>query len=160
MKNTGDNIQAENSGWTFDGDVCDTFDDHVSSQVPGYNDGHKIIEYLSDYFINVNSVVYDIGCSTGKLLNKLVKRNKNKIATYYGLDAVENMILKAKKNYDSENLKFIHEDIVTTNLEKSDLIISYYTIQFIHPNFFGVIIFFFLFIFSKHIQHLLISLLG
>ncbi len=32
-----------------------------------------------------------------------------------------------------KNLSFICENMNTMNFEKSDLIISYYTIQFIHP---------------------------
>jgi tRNA (cmo5U34)-methyltransferase len=43
------------------------------------------------------------------------------------------MVKKANSTYKSENLTFINDDITTYEYEKSDLIISYYTIQFIHP---------------------------
>ena len=45
------------------------------------------------------------------------------------------MINYAKSKYKLKNLQFICDDINTFEFEKSDLMISYYTIQFIHPKF-------------------------
>ncbi|CAA6804920.1 MAG: methyltransferase domain protein [uncultured Sulfurovum sp.] len=45
----------------------------------------------------------------------------------------EDMVKKANALYQSKNLSFICEDMTSMNLEKSDLIVSYYTVQFIHP---------------------------
>jgi len=43
------------------------------------------------------------------------------------------MVQKANELYKSANLSFSCDDMTTMTLEKSDLIVSYYTIQFIHP---------------------------
>jgi len=43
------------------------------------------------------------------------------------------MVNKANELYRNGNLSFICDDMTTVNLDKADLIVSYYTIQFIHP---------------------------
>ena len=50
-ENVGDQIKAERASWTFDGDIASNFDGHVSKSVPGYTEGHEIIESLSDFFL-------------------------------------------------------------------------------------------------------------
>jgi tRNA (cmo5U34)-methyltransferase len=34
MENTGDSITAGNANWTFGGNVCEKFDEHVAKSVP------------------------------------------------------------------------------------------------------------------------------
>lgn len=139
MSKTGDNIESENANWKFSGDVVNEFESHVAKSVPIYNRGHELIIKLSDFFIKNDSLVYDIGCSTGKLIIDLVKHNKNKEnSKFIGLD-VENDMIKYAKDKQKENkikssrLKFYNEDAVTFEFQKNDFIISYFTIQFIHP---------------------------
>ena len=79
MSKSGDNISKENASWNFKGDVVKKSDNHVSKSVPIYNRGHDLIIQLSDFFIKEDSLVYDLGCSTGKLLINLVGHNKHKI---------------------------------------------------------------------------------
>ena len=69
--NTGDKINKGRGGWDFNTGVAKTFDSHVKKSVPMYDEGHQIILDSSDYFIKNNSTVYDIGCSTGKLIKQL-----------------------------------------------------------------------------------------
>ena len=65
-----------------------------------YNQMHWLCEQISDFYIKKDSVVYDIGCSTGSLLLNLAKRHKlkNKVK-YYGIDIVDKMISFAKKKF-------------------------------------------------------------
>ena len=66
------NIMNLKSGsWSFGGKIPDKFEKHIAKSVPLYLEGHKLIASLSDYFLLENSNCYDIGCSTGNLLNKL-----------------------------------------------------------------------------------------
>ena len=65
MKKTGDNISSENADWKFSGEMVNDFENHVSKSVPIYKRGHEIIIKLSDFFVKKDSLVYDIGCSTG-----------------------------------------------------------------------------------------------
>ena len=84
------NIFAKNSNWSFDKNVPKNFDKHISKSVPLYNETHWLCEQVSDYYIKEDSIVYDIGCSTGKLLNKIAIRHKLKKNTkYVGLDVVK-----------------------------------------------------------------------
>ena len=48
-----------------------TFYNHISHSIMYYDEGHKIICYLSDYFCRNGSTCYDMGSSTGELLRIL-----------------------------------------------------------------------------------------
>ncbi len=53
---------------------------------------------ISDFFIKENSVVYDLGCSTGSYLKTLALRHySKKQVIFYGVDVVKQMINFAKK---------------------------------------------------------------
>jgi tRNA (cmo5U34)-methyltransferase len=136
MKSVGDNISAEKANWTFGGDVANTFDDHVSKSVPLYKEGHELVLGLSDFFIKNDSVVYEIGCSTGALISKLASSNQKKeSAKFIGIDVEQGMIDFAKNRYDQiNNLEFICDDIMNLEMEESDFIVAYYTVQFIRPS--------------------------
>ena len=74
----GNKVYSNNSNWSFSGIIVNKFDKHINDSVPLYQEGHKIILNLSDYFIKNNSTVYDIGSSTGQLLKSLNQRNSSK----------------------------------------------------------------------------------
>ena len=137
--NSGDSINAGNGKWKFSGEMVNNFEQHVKKSVPIYSEGQKLIKNLSEYFIKNDSIVYDIGCSTGKLLIDLVSQNSHKKnSKYIGIDIEDDMIKFAKNKQKDLSIKkakldFINDDIVTYDFEKSDLIVSYFTIQFIHP---------------------------
>ncbi len=130
-------LESQSANWNFSGSVPDTFVDHITKSVPGYVEGHEIACYLSDFFCRQDSVCYEIGCSTGELLNKLAVHNKHKPEIQWiGIDTEEHMIQKANKmDYEPQNMSFIHEDVRAYDLEKSDFIVSYYTMQFIPPRY-------------------------
>jgi tRNA (cmo5U34)-methyltransferase len=132
----GDNITSINASWSFAGDVAKNFDSHVSKSVPLYAEGHTLIRKFSDFFLSDDSVCYDIGCSTGALLHSLYKKHAGKKnVTYIGLDNEADMIHVAAEKYQADNLNFLHADIVNAELKKADLIISYYTLQFVLPKY-------------------------
>jgi tRNA (cmo5U34)-methyltransferase len=132
--NTGDNIENNNANWSFSGDVPENFDNHVGKSVPMYKEGHNLACRLSDFFLSDNSKCYEIGCSTGELTKKIAIHNQHKKISLIGIDPIQEMVEVAnKKCKNLSNISFICDDILNTELEKSDLIISYYTIQFIKP---------------------------
>jgi len=79
------------------------------------------------------SVCYDLGSSTGLLLNKISERHKNKKINLIGVESIKEMIVQAKKENkkNKKNIKYINKDIRKLKLKKADLITSCYTIQFI-----------------------------
>jgi tRNA (cmo5U34)-methyltransferase len=132
MKKTGDNIKAENAGWTFGGSTVENFQEHVGKSVPLYAEGHQLICQLSDFFIKPDSVCYDIGTSLGTLLYLLQRHNSRKMnVQWIGIDCEEDMIKKAQEKNMINNIIFQTEDIITYDLEPSDFITAYYTLQFI-----------------------------
>ena len=137
MSKLGDGISAGVGGWKFSGETVDTFDDHVSKSVPLYMEGHQLICDMSDFFIGPNSVCYEIGCSTGTLTLSLAEHNSSKQnVEFIGVDIEVDMIAKANAkalSHPKLNVSFVSENILEMDLKKSDLIVCYYTIQFINP---------------------------
>jgi tRNA (cmo5U34)-methyltransferase len=134
MSKVGDSISAENASWSFGGDVAKTFDDHVSKSVPFYLQGHDLVAKLSDFFLNNGSICYDIGCSTGTLLEALARRNKNKSINFLGIEPEAPMVARAKDRCSSySNIEINQSDVLDVDMANADMIISFYTIQFIRP---------------------------
>ncbi len=134
--NLGNKIKATNANWSFDKNVPKTFSKHIKNSVPFYDEGHNICVQLSDFFLKKNSNCYDFGCSTGTLINKISKRIDKKI-NFYGVDIVKKMIVQAKKENkkikSTNKINYINQDFLKMKIKKSDLILSYYTIQFMPP---------------------------
>jgi tRNA (cmo5U34)-methyltransferase len=84
------------------------------------------------------STVYDLGCSIGDLTRKLaIHSGSKRDITFIGVDIEADMIREAMRKRRtlkcSYELDFHDEDIINMPLEPADLIICYYTIQFIPP---------------------------
>ena len=77
-----------------------------------------------------------LGTSTSELLIKL-SNYSNKKAKFIGLDIEKKMTDYSKKLIRSKKIKNIKIELkdITKYLLKSDMIISYYTIQFINPKY-------------------------
>jgi tRNA (cmo5U34)-methyltransferase len=128
------NLSASNASWSFSG-IAESFEDHVSKSVPLYAEGHDLICRYSDFFITNSSPVYDIGCSSGTLIRKLLDWHKQRNdLQVFGLDPIDDMITKARELSDGDRrAKYIGDSVIVTDLLPCDLVISYYTMQFIHP---------------------------
>jgi tRNA (cmo5U34)-methyltransferase len=127
-------ISVQNSGWTFHG-VENLFDEHVLKSVPGYKTAHDLVGSLSEFFVCSDSLIVDIGCSTGTLIRKLADRHRARPdVRLIGIDPVVGMIEKARSDSTNERrIQFVLGDIITEDLPSCDLITSLYTIQFIRP---------------------------
>lgn len=133
----GNKIKVKNASWNFEKKIPKTFSKHIKKSVPLYEDAQDLTLQMSDFFLKKNSNCYDLGCSTGSLINKIYERHKNKKINFYGIDSVKEMIRQAKlENKSNVNfINYINSDINKIKFKKSDLIISHYTIQFIEPKF-------------------------
>ena len=130
---TGQRIKTSNSNWKFSGKVAKYFDNHILKSVPLYFEGHDLICNISDHFLQRNSNVYDLGCSTGTLIKKLNNRHKEKKINFHGVEIESDMLKKAKRLNKEKNVTFLNKNLKEIRLKKNDLTISYYTIQFIPP---------------------------
>lgn len=115
----------------FSFDTITDFDQHILSSIPNYDVLMDSLLILSDYFLLNNYNVYDIGCSTGKLLKALDKKNPNINCRYIGLDISTNLL---PKEIDSVKQTYLVEDLNKGNFEfkNSCLIFSIFTLQFLN----------------------------
>jgi tRNA (cmo5U34)-methyltransferase len=133
----GDGIAMGNASWSFGGETARHFEAHVSKSVPRYKDGHDIVLALSDFFVKSDSVCYELGCSTGALTRQLAQRHGSSVR-WIGLDLEANMIEQAERYLEQmpsrpANVQYLVDDALTFEYESSDLIVAYYTVQFIAP---------------------------
>lgn len=136
MSGVGDNIEAPNAGWSFGGEVPKTFDSHVRRSVPLYGEGHYLIERFSDYFLADDSVVYDLGTATGEVLARLAARHTRPGQRFIGIDREAGMIEAARQKCAADpRIEFQVAEMTELELEPCDLVVSYYTIQFVRPAF-------------------------
>ena len=104
----------------FNFNTIDDFDSHILKSIPNYDVLVASIKSISEYFFVNDCNVYDLGCSTGKLLKSL-NCNCNKIG------------------YDNSNLLPIEEGF--TNVDMNDyfeinnacVVYSIFTMQFLNP---------------------------
>lgn len=77
MKPVDKNISQHNAGWSFE-NISEDFDSHIQKSIPLYESGHRLICHYSDFFLKRDSMVYDLGCSTGKMLHKIACTTRTK----------------------------------------------------------------------------------
>lgn len=135
MSGVGDGVSAESASWSFGGDVADHFDSHVSKSVPLYNEGHTLVCELADFFVK-DGVTYEIGCSTGTLIRKVAAQCAGKkSARFVGVDIEQGMIDFAQQAgpHDSR-VSYVADDVLQMEFEPADMILAYYTVQFVRPS--------------------------
>lgn len=134
FKSVDTRINQHNAGWSFENISAD-FDEHILKSIPLYRQGHELICYYSDFFLKPDSIIYDIGCSTGRMLAQLAKRHPHKRdLRLIGIDTVPDMIEYAGQlAKDDSRLSFIQANVLDLEFSSCDLIIANYTIQFLPP---------------------------
>jgi tRNA (cmo5U34)-methyltransferase len=134
----GDGLQAGSAQWSFKGAVAQNFDEHVQRSVPFYDVGHELVCELSDFFVKHDSRCYEIGSSTGSLTLKLAAHNRAKPnARFIGVEIEPDMVKMAeakKAAARATNVEFVREDALQTEFDTPDLMVAYYTVQFIRPS--------------------------
>jgi tRNA (cmo5U34)-methyltransferase len=128
------NIVQHNAGWSFE-NVSADFDEHILRSIPLYRQGHQLIAYYSDFFLKPDSVVYDIGCSTGQMLAQLAQRHPHKRdLRMIGIDTVADMIERAQQLAQADTrMLFVVADALEFGFAPCDMIIANYTVQFLPP---------------------------
>jgi tRNA (cmo5U34)-methyltransferase len=129
----GDGIKTESAGWTFGNDVAKSFSKHVSKSVPLYNLGQDLVLEVSEFFVSPESNIYELGCSTGTLTAKLADKHIDKKINVIGIECEQNMLDQANIENPRDNITYINEDLLYSEITQTDFIVSYYTIQFTHP---------------------------
>jgi tRNA (cmo5U34)-methyltransferase len=121
----------------FNEPVARVFDDMLERSVPFYKECQQMAVDLALHFVQKNSAVYDLGCSTGTLLRHLVRTiPETRKIRFVGLDNSEAMLKKARGKLKG-HLKRC--ELVKANLESdfelsdASVVIMNYTLQFLPP---------------------------
>jgi tRNA (cmo5U34)-methyltransferase len=121
----------------FSANVAKVFDDMVSRSVPFYGEIQRMTAELAASHAKENTLVYDLGCSTGTTmigLDTLVNPN----ITFVGVDDSKEMLDKCRQKLDELGIKRKVElrcADLTNNLvvENSSVVVLCLTLQFIRP---------------------------
>lgn len=134
MKPVDKSINQHNAGWSFE-NISEDFDSHIQKSIPLYENGHRLVCHYSDFFLKPDSVVYDIGCSTGQMLLKIGRQHAHKKELrLIGIDSVSDMISTARRLTDLDaRLSFLHANVLDIEMDACDLVIANYTVQFLPP---------------------------
>jgi len=115
------------------------FDEHINWSIRGYGDLLSDVIAFSRYFVENDTNVVDIGCSTGKLTQALIEYNHEIApdANYVGVEVAEGFfsdldkrVEKIKKKVLSPWVEFIYDDIRNYEFENCSLVTSLFTLQF------------------------------
>lgn len=112
---------------------ADQFDRHITRSIRGYDNLREDCVALSRYFIQKNSTVLDIGCSSGELLRLVRDHNQKRCASvnYIGLD-IEGEFKDQWFARRARNLRFKKADARTYDgYENLSLVFSLFTLQFL-----------------------------
>lgn len=132
-KAVDETITAVPGEWRFDQDVSKAFDSHVRKSVPFYEEIQRMVIELSEYFVRDQSVVYDLGSSTGTTLGLLSSTHAGKEdVQYIGFDLSEFMINEARKKVNRPNVRFHHKNIMDIEFSPpANFVTSLFTLQFL-----------------------------
>jgi len=128
-----DTISAVPGEWRFDKNVSQAFDSHVRKSVPFYEEIQRMVIELSEYFVRDQSVVYDLGSSTGTTLDQLSTAHAGKEdAQFIGFDLSKFMIKEARKKVNRANVRFHHKNVLDVEFSPpANFVTSLFTMQFL-----------------------------
>jgi tRNA (cmo5U34)-methyltransferase len=117
-------------GKDFSFSSIENFDDHIDLSIPNYKLLTEIISSMSRYFIVPGTLVYDLGCSTGKTLHTIATINSHvEEVKYVGID-IESKIWC--REYE-DKISFNQIDLVKegSSVHNCSLALSIFTLQFL-----------------------------
>lgn len=139
MKNYKDISIVENT-WRFDDNVANVFDKHVKQSIPHYDDLQNYLASIAEWYLKDNSLIYDLGCSTGATAIKLSNLPINTKFTLIGFDQNKRMIDVAKKKIKkikNKNIKYVFQKkniLKINNFKKANLFYSVLLFPFLNLN--------------------------
>lgn len=117
---------ATNGNFSFE--TIEAFDNHIDLSIPNYGNLQQAILRIATHYLRDNGRVYDLGCSTGLLLSRLVEMVDEQ-TELVGIDQAENLLSAAIH----ERVRLVNVDLTTADfsLLPANLILSVFTLQFL-----------------------------
>ena len=112
------------------------FDKHIDKSIRGYGDLWHDVVQIGKYFIEDDTNVVDIGCSTGKLQKSMIEAYQNHIpkANYIGIEREEDFYTEFHTDETVyKNLKYVKGDVRDFEFENCSYVTSLFTLQFMPP---------------------------
>lgn len=106
----------------FSFDTIEDFDNHIDLSIQNYSGLIEHIKNISTYFIKEDTIVYDIGCSTGNLM-KVLKKHNDIPVKYVGIDKATNLT--------EGNEDIINMDLNDWKADEFSFGASLFTLQFL-----------------------------
>jgi tRNA (cmo5U34)-methyltransferase len=121
----------------FDQNVVTVFDDMVTRSVPYYLEIQRMIGELAAEYAQPNSVIYDLGCSTGTTLVNMNATVQPEIK-FVGIDDSPNMLAKCRENLQcvgvTRPLTLTACDLNKgVEIKDASVVVLCLTLQFIRP---------------------------
>jgi tRNA (cmo5U34)-methyltransferase len=132
VPHVGDGITTLAGSWSFGGEVPAAFDSHVARSIPAYAEGQELICDLADMLVAHGGRCYDLGCSTGAMTAMLGERLASRRVEVIGVDREQGMTARAvERCRELPLVSFQTTALEDLQLEAADMVISYYTLQFV-----------------------------
>ena len=129
-----DGLSNDEAGWEFDESIAREFDEHVRKSIPNYDEVHKQVCKLTDWFVRSDSDnrIYDLGCATGETLERLDERHSDTHIEYVGIDINEAMLSVARERLADTRAQLINRDLSSgVRLTNATVVISLFTMSFL-----------------------------
>jgi len=114
------------------------FDTHIDLSIRGYSNLIDDVLKLSEYFVEDDTHVIDIGCSTGKMLRSMISQNSfAKRAVYTGIELEKKFVDGWKLEMIADftpNLYLLNEDVRDFNFDNCSFVSSIFTLMFMPPH--------------------------
>ena len=114
------------------------FDNHIDNSIRGYSNLLEDVVAYSRYFVEDNTNVVDVGCSTGKLTKMILEGNQSHLyAHYVGIelspsfyDALDERYDEVFKKHRWSSLEWVKHDVNNYTFKNCSLVTSLFTLQF------------------------------
>ena len=114
------------------------FDKHIELSIRGYSNLMEDVVSLSRYFVEDNTNIVDIGCSTGKNTQAMMEYNSDHSPTaqYFGVEVADGFVQNLKdrrlelNSAGFNNVEFVMKDIRKFQFSNCNLVTSIFTLQF------------------------------
>lgn len=119
-------------GFSFSG-FTDGFDEHIRNSIRGYGELLSDCVALSEYFVENDTTIFDIGCSTGGFLHEIRNSNHRRCphAKYIGIEIEPNFGSHWQRN-GAANLHLSVADVRSFPIpQRCSFVTSIFSLQFI-----------------------------
>ncbi|MGB1801272.1 MAG: carboxy-S-adenosyl-L-methionine synthase CmoA [Gammaproteobacteria bacterium] len=115
----------------FNKRVVDVFPDMIERSVPGYPLTVSMISVMANDYVQEGTNIYDLGCSLGAVSLAIQQGVKNKTCRIIAVDNSQAMIDACLEKIPDENIEFVLDDVLNTEINNASLVVMNFTLQFI-----------------------------